>query len=106
MYINNINNYTIMNKKEIIKGYKGVMDLDLSLVEEIYKKIAVEQHYKDIEEYKKYQATLKPEYRYENTIERIKIQKEKEEKIRIDNLIKEQNRKYELFNKLYKQNKN
>tara|TARA_Y100001970_G_scaffold288183_1_gene414813 strand:- start:1129 stop:1416 length:288 start_codon:yes stop_codon:yes gene_type:complete len=92
----------VKEKKEIIKGYKGIMDLDLSLVEEIYKKSAVEQHYKDIEEYKKYQALLKPEHRYENTIERIRIQKEKEEKIRIDNLIKEQNKRYELINKLYK----
>ena len=91
-----------MNKKEIIKGYKGIIDLDLSLVHELYKKEAVKQHYKDIEDYKKYQASLKPKHRYENTIERIKIQKEKEEKIRIDNLIKEQNRRYELINKLYK----
>ena len=91
-----------MNKKEIIKGYKGIIDLDLSLVHELYKKEAVKQHYKDIEDYKKYQASLKPEHRYENTIERIRIQKEKEEKIRIDNLIKEQNRRYELINKLYK----
>ena len=92
----------VKEQKEIIKGYKGVMDLDLSLVKEINKKIAVEQHYKDIAEYKKYQASLKPEHRYENTIERIRIQKEKEEKIRIDNLIKEQNKRYELINKLYK----
>lgn len=61
-------------KKNIIKGYKGVIDLDLSLVDENYKKSAIEQHYKDIEEYKKYQETLKPEYRYENTILRIKKQ--------------------------------
>lgn len=91
-----------MNKKEIIKGYKGIIDLDLSLVHELYKKEAIKQHYKDIEDYKKYQASLKPEHRYENTIERIRIQKEKEEKIRIDNLIKEQNKRYELINKLYK----
>ena len=58
-------------KKEIIKGYKGVMDLDLSLISESFKRNAVIQHYKDIEDYKKYQAELKPEHRYENTIERI-----------------------------------
>ena len=59
-------------KKEIIKGYKGVMDLDLSLVSESFKSVAVKQHCKDIEDYKRYQAELKPEHRYENTIERIK----------------------------------
>ena len=47
-------------KKEIIKGYKGVMDLDLSLVSESFKSVAIKQHYKDIEDYKKYQASLKP----------------------------------------------
>ena len=91
-------------KKEIIKGYKGVMDLDLSLISESFKRNAVIQHYKDIEDYKKYQAELKPEHRYENTIERInklhqyesdmqhKRKKEETEK---------QNRLYELQNKIY-----
>ena len=54
-----------MDKHDIIKGYKGVIDLDLSLVPKIYIKEAVAQHYKDIDEYKKYQRTLKPEHRYE-----------------------------------------
>ena len=91
-------------KKEIIKGYKGVMDLDLSLVSESFKTIAVKQHYKDIEDYKKYQASLKPKNRYENTIERINKlhqyesdmqQKRKKEEI------EEQNRLYELQYKIY-----
>ena len=55
-----------------IKGYKGVMDLDLSLVPKEYIKVAIDQHYKDIIEYKKYQSALKPQHRYENTVERIK----------------------------------
>lgn len=91
-------------KKEIIKGYKGVMDLDLSLVSESFKSIAVKQHYKDIEDYKKYQARLKPKNRYENTIEKIKklhqyesdmLQQRNKEKIQ------EQNRLYELQYKIY-----
>ena len=91
-------------KKEIIKGYKGVMDLDLSLVSESFKSIAVKQHYKDIEDYKKYQANLKPKNRYENTIERInklhqyeydmQMKRKKEE-------IQKQNRLYELQYKIY-----
>lgn len=91
-------------KKEIIKGYKGVMDLDLSLVSESFKSVAIKQHYKDIEDYKKYQASLKPKNRYENTIERIKklhqyesdmLQQRNKEKI------EEQNRLYELQYKIY-----
>ena len=90
-------------KKEIIEGYKGVMDLDLSLVSESFKSVAVKQHYKDIEDYKKYQATLKPKNRYENTIERINKlhqyeydtqQKRKKEETQ------EQNRLYELQYKI------
>jgi hypothetical protein len=78
-----------MDKHHIIKGYKGVIDLDLSLVPKIYINDAIAQHYKDIDEYKKYQMTLKPEHRYENTIERININKEKENRIR--------NEKYRLL---------
>ena len=65
-----------MDKHHIVKGYKGVIDLDLSLVPKSYIKFAIAQHYKDIEEYKKYQQTLKPEHRYENTIMRIDKQRE------------------------------
>ena len=85
--------------KNIIKGYKGVIDLDLSLVPHDYRDSAIKQHYKDIEDYKKYQKTLKPEHRYENTILRIKKQTENEDHLR--NLRKqiEQARRYELANK-------
>jgi len=78
-----------MDKPRIIKGYKGVIDLDLSLVPKIYIKEAIAQHYKDIDEYKKYQLTLNPEHRYENTIQRINMNKEKENRIR--------NEKYRLL---------
>tara|TARA_B100001287_G_scaffold276859_1_gene290222 strand:- start:5736 stop:6026 length:291 start_codon:yes stop_codon:yes gene_type:complete len=80
----------------IIKGYKGVMDLDLSLVPKMYEKEAVEQHYKDIYEYKKYQKTLKPQHRYENTVERIHKRLEKENIIRNEKKIKEEKRRHEL----------
>ena len=91
-------------KKEIIKGYKGVMDLDLSLVSESFKSVAVKQHYKDIEDYKKYQASLKPKNRYENTIERIKKLHQYESDMlqqRNNEKIQEQNRLYELQYKIY-----
>ena len=57
----------------IIKGYKGIMDLDISSIPEIHKKNIIEQHYKDIEDYKKYQKSLPPKNTYENTI--VEIQK-------------------------------
>lgn len=67
-----------MNKtnKGIIKGYKGIMDLDLSLVPDKFIKIAIDQHEKDIKEYTLYQWKLKPQFRYENTVERIQKQEE------------------------------
>ena len=37
----------------IVNGYKGIIDLDLSLIDPKFHKDAIEQHYKDIEEYKK-----------------------------------------------------
>ena len=88
----------------IIKGYNGVMDLDLSLVPKEYIKVAIEQHYKDIIEYKKYQKTLKPEHRYENTIERINELIKKENKIRTEKLIEVRERRYALCGKVTYEN--
>ena len=55
----------------MIKGYHGVMDLDLSLVPIKYRDEAINQHYRDIIAYKKEEDVLKPEHRYENTVLRI-----------------------------------
>ena len=52
----------------IIKGYKGIMDLDITNVDEKYHKVLIEEHLRDIRKYKKEQALLKPEMRYENTV--------------------------------------
>tara|TARA_B100001175_G_C19251644_1_gene515004 strand:- start:93 stop:353 length:261 start_codon:yes stop_codon:yes gene_type:complete len=57
-----------MNKSNIVKGYNGIMDLDLNLVSKIYHKEAVKQHYLDIENYKKEQSLLPENLRYENTV--------------------------------------
>ncbi len=53
---------------KIIKGYKGVMDLDLTNVNPSFHKSLIQQHMKDIDEYRKEQASLKEESRYDNTI--------------------------------------
>jgi hypothetical protein len=57
---------------EVIKGYKGIMDLDLSIYNETQRQVVIQQHYRDIEDYKIYQKELDPHLRYENTIQRIK----------------------------------
>jgi hypothetical protein len=54
----------------IIEGYKGVMSLDLTGTDPKYRKIIIEQHYKDIELYKIEESTLPNHLRYENTVER------------------------------------
>tara|TARA_B100001093_G_C26576424_1_gene905235 strand:- start:159 stop:401 length:243 start_codon:yes stop_codon:yes gene_type:complete len=68
-----------MSNDKIIKGYNGIMDLDLTNVDSKLHKTMINQHYKDIEEYKIEQAKLKPEQRYENTIKKAyqKIEYEK-----------------------------
>ena len=55
----------------IVSGYKGIMDLDLTDVREELKKELSEQHQKDIDEYKAEQYKLEPRMRYENTIGRV-----------------------------------
>ena len=50
---------------KIIKGYKGVMDLDLTNVNPSFHKSLIQQHMKD---YRKEQAMLKEESRYDNTV--------------------------------------
>lgn len=57
-------------KPTIIDGYKGVMPLDLSGVEQKYHKIMIAQHKKDIKDYIKYQDELPLQLRYENTTEK------------------------------------
>ena len=54
--------------KKIIKGYKGIMDLDLTNVNVVFHKELIQQHYKDIELYKKEQENLKDELKYDNAI--------------------------------------
>lgn len=56
----------------IVKGHKGVMDLDLDLVPKEFWKEAIKQHNRDIKEYNIEQDKLPERLRYENTILRIK----------------------------------
>ena len=60
----------------IVKGYKGIIDLDLTNIHPVYHNILIKQHKQDIENYKKYQKSLEPELRYDNAI--CKIIKDRE----------------------------
>ena len=62
-----------MNHKqtEIEPGYKGIMDLDLTDIPEKFKKQAIEQHHRDIQEYKQEQRRRPKHSRYEYTVERV-----------------------------------
>lgn len=70
-----------MSKDNIIPGYKGIMDLDLNLVDPKFRKVAAAQHMKDINNYKGEQYQLKPHLRYENTVARIEKLQELEQTI-------------------------
>ena len=92
-------------KKEIISGYKGIMELDITDIPSHLKKDTVERHMKDIDEYKREQYKLKPHLRYENTIERIeKTRKESQviHKNRIDLELQQQIEHNAIYNKLKK----
>ena len=58
-----------MSNPNIIKGYKGIMDLDLSTIPPSFHRETVAQHIKDIKEYKQEQMRRSPRLRYENTVE-------------------------------------
>ena len=90
--------------KKIIKGYKGIMDLDLTDVDSIYHRQLIEDHYNDIKLYKIEQSKLKPKLRYENTIERINKMHEYENeqtRIRKQQELEEQNKRDKLMLEIY-----
>lgn len=60
-----------MKPQNIIKGYYGIMDLDVTNIDLQFRAETIRQHYEDIKNYKYEQSNLKPHLRYENTIKRI-----------------------------------
>lgn len=58
-----------MSNPNIVKGYKGIMDLDLSTIHPSFYKETIAQHLKDIQEYKQDQLSRPARLRYENTVE-------------------------------------
>ena len=88
----------------IIKGYKGVIDLDLTYIDKSYHRLLIKQHRSDIENYKKYQEKIDPEMRYENTIGKIITDKEYYDKLRdikVQKKLKEENNYYRELTERY-----
>lgn len=59
-----------MDKPYIVKGYKGVMDLDLTHIPSKFHKEMITLHNQEIEEYKLDQLSRPERMRYDNTIGR------------------------------------
>ena len=86
---------------DIVAGYKGIMDLDLTNVREELKKELAKQHQKDIDDYKSEQLKLEPRLRYENTIERVQQVHRKDElfqKKRMEQQNEEQMKHINIYN--------
>lgn len=73
------------NDKNIIKGYQGIMDLDLSSIDPKFHKEMIDLHSQDISDYKIEQQERPSKLRYENAIVRayktIRNEKRLNEKI-------------------------
>lgn len=52
-------------KSYIVKGYKGIMDLDLTQVDSRYHEEMIKVHKQDINDYKAYQKTLPEKVQYD-----------------------------------------
>lgn len=89
-----------MSNDNIMKGYKGVMDLDLSAIDPKFHDEVRKQHLAEIKEYKVYQRSLPSRLRYENTTVRaLKTLKLDRDAARTEALKreKEQNEKDQRF---------
>jgi len=76
---------------KIVKGYKGIIDLDLTNVPNHLHQVMIDQHIEDIKIYKEEQSNLPVKLRYENTVIRAQkireledfhLKKRKEEKLK------------------------
>lgn len=82
----------------IIDGYNGIMPLDLTNVDKKLHKVLIDQHKKDIEEYKLEQEKLPIHLRYENTIIKVEKQLQLEDYHRRKRIQKREEDKYKKYN--------
>tara|TARA_B110000879_G_scaffold209755_2_gene298224 strand:- start:7472 stop:7759 length:288 start_codon:yes stop_codon:yes gene_type:complete len=90
-----------MENQNMIKGYNGIMDLDVSNMDPKYVNQAILQHNNDIKNYIREQNELKTEMRYENTILRInKLHKMDTYYLqkRTEQYVLDQNKKTDIYN--------
>lgn len=85
----------------IVKGYKGIIDLDLTNIHPVYHDILKKQHKQDIENYKKYQESLEPEMRYDNVIGKILKNRKHYEKLRDFYAAEKMKEKNQYYRELY-----
>ncbi len=83
----------------IIKGYNGIMDLDLTNIPVQFHRELVQLHVQEIEEYKVDQLSRPERMRYENTINRAEAYEEKCRKL----LSEREKRKEEEWIKMHAQ---
>lgn len=93
----------------IVNGYKGIIDLDLSLIDPKFHKDVTEQHYRDIEEYKLEQQSRPEKLRYENAIINalnvLELDRKALKKARIESSLlqqKKDKKKEEIFGRIQK----
>ena len=87
-----------------VEGYNGIMELDLTNIDSKYHKILIQEHYKDIEKYKKEQALLPKKLRYENQVGRA-LKKMEKEQLFIQNQVAEQKRLQQIKDETFIRNK-
>ena len=82
----------------IIDGYNGIMPLDLTNIDKKYHKTMIMEHKKNIKDYKLEQEKLPNHLKYENCVQKIYKQLEKEEYLKNLRLQKEQEEKFKKYN--------
>ena len=96
-----------MKDNMIVKGYKGIMDLDLTSIDPKFHEEMIHQHKKDIAEYKLDQRQRPAKLRYENAMnhahkilemdrkaaENMRIERERLQKQKDDH-------RYEIFKRI------
>jgi hypothetical protein len=82
----------------IIDGYNGIMPLDLTNIDKKYHKTMIMEHKKNIKDYKLEQEKLPHHLKYENCVQKIYKQLEKEEYLKNLRLQKEQEEKFKKYN--------
>ena len=101
-----------MNDNMIVKGYNGIMDLDLSSIDPKFHKEMIQQHNKDIDEYKRDQRQRPAKLRYENAINHaykiLEMDRKAAENMRLerDRLQKQKDdHRYDIFKRIQEQKK-